>query len=453
MRNIAVLIVAFFIAGCSFRPDMPNVDTNFTSQYQSANINDNWWQEFKDEKLNMLVDEALKNNIDLKIAYINLEQASLALQNAKADFLPTIDATGDAKKAASIGDKNPNNSFSLNAVLNYEVDLWGRVRNSVASNKALLNASKFDYETSRLAIASSVAKSYFTLVSLKMQESIYLDTLKSYTDTMEYRKRQLDAGSITNMVYLQSVAQVQSAQINLQETRSSISSASNALAILCNKSNDEILHSIVTTEQALPTAPQIDAKISSDVLLRRPDVASAYENLKSSNALAGVARAAYFPTLSLTGLFGFSSNELDRLVTPTTSLWSLGGSLTQNLFNYNKTSNNVDIAKLTQDTKALNYEKAVKTALGETKVALDTRKNAVEILQYSNELLKSQTQIYDLADAQYNAGYVDHITLLDAQRTLLSTKLGNVNAKLNLNNAVVDVYKAFGGGFKVQPTE
>lgn len=459
MRNIAIFIIALFMAGCSFRPAMPETNTTFEYKYESSDINDYWWKEFNDERLNALVEDALKNNIDLKLAYINLQKAALTLKNSKADLFPTVGINAEASKARTSGetytrqDNIKYDSFSLNAVLNYEVDLWGRVRNSIASSDALLQASKYDYANSRLTIASNVAQAYFTLVSLRMQERVLEDTLASYIDTMNYRKKQLDAGSITQMVYLQSVASVQSAQISLTDVKNSIVSASNSLAILCAKSNDEILNQIVATSATLPDAPQVNAGISSDILLRRSDVASAYESLKSSNALIGVAKAAYFPTLSLTGIFGFSSSELDRLFVQNANVWSLAGSLAQTVFDYGKRRNNVEIAELTQSANALSYEKTIKTALGEVKVALEDRKNAMQVWQDTKRLLSSQDEIYRLAKAQYDAGYSDHLTFLDAQRNLLSTRLSAISAQLNLDNAAIEIYKVFGGGFKAEQTD
>lgn len=453
MRNFGILILMLFFAGCSFRPDMPKIDTNFQANDENFQIQDKWWHDYNDERLNALVEEALQKNSDLKIAYLNLEKAKLSLAISKADLLPSLDIKGDATRSRTSGETNTKqdnikyNSFSLNAVLSYEIDLWGRVRNSIASNQALLRASEYDLNTSRLSIAVSVIDSYFALIALKMQENVYIDTLKSYTDTMNYRKKQLEAGSITKSVYLQSQTLVQSAQIDLNKIRKSIVQASNALAILTNKTNDEILYSLIEVANALPYVPEIKANISSDILLRRSDVASAYERLLSSNALVGVARAAYFPTLSLTGIFGFSSDTLDSLFVQNANMWSIGGSMVQNIFDYSKRTNNVELAKLSQSINAINYEKTIKTALSEVRIALNDRKTAIEILEQTKDLLNSQQKIFELINAQYDAGYITHLELLDAKRNLLNARLNAISANLNLNNSVTQVYRAFGGGF------
>ncbi|WP_069636947.1 efflux transporter outer membrane subunit [Campylobacter pinnipediorum] len=445
MRNIIFFAIVLLFVGCSFKPEMIDVNSSFEYKSQTTNIRDKWWEEFNDNKLNSLVDDALKHNIDLKIAYLNLQKADINLNNAKSLFLPTASVTGSATRKGTEHLKT--DSFSLNAVLNYEVDLWGRVRNSVESNKALLNASIYDYNASRLSIVSNVVDNYFSLVALKMQENIYKNTLKSYIDTMNYRKKQLEAGAITKSVYIQSVTSVQNASINLNNIKNQIITLSNALSILVGRDNNEILYSLVNTNETLPKIPEIDVDISADILLKRSDVASAYEALRSSNALVGVAKAAYFPSISLSGIFGFSSAKIDNLFDKDAQFWSLGTSLTQNIFNLPQTKNRVKLSKIIESESALKYEKIIKIALGEVKTALINRRNLIEIFNQTKDLLDSQEKIYELVNSQYNEGYVDHLSLLDAQRNLLSTKLSLVNANLNLNKAIVQVFKAFGGGF------
>ncbi|WP_069633222.1 TolC family protein [Campylobacter pinnipediorum] len=446
MRNIIFFAIVLLFVGCSFKPEMIDVNSSFDYKSQTTNISDKWWEEFNDDKLNSLVNDALKHNIDLKIAYLNLQKADINLNNAKSLFLPTASVTGSATRRGTEHLKT--DSFSLNAVLNYEVDLWGRVKNSVESNKALLNASIYDYNASRLSIVSNVVDNYFSLVALKMQENIYKNTLKSYIDTMNYRKKQLEAGAITKSVYIQSVTSVQNASINLNNIKNQIITLSNALSILAGRDNNEILYSLVNTNETLPKIPEIDADISADILLKRSDVASAYEALRSSNALVGVAKAAYFPSISLSGIFGFSSDKINTLFDKDAQFWSLGTSLTQNIFNLPQTKNRVKLSKIIESESALKYEKIIKIALGEVKTALINRRNLIEIFNQTKDLLDSQEKIYELVNSQYDEGYVDHLSLLDAQINLLNTKLSLVNANLNLNKAVVQVFKAFGGGFK-----
>ena len=458
MRNKAfILITAAFLAGCSFRPDMPNVDTNFTSTYtfETSDIRDLWWKEFHDENLNALVESALEKNTNLRIAYLNLQKAKASLGIAEADLLPGVNLNVSYTKAKTSGEtytgqpQTRYRSSSINLGLNYEIDLWGRVRNSVLAANENLNASKFDYDSARLSLSSSVAKSYFALVSLNMQEAVLKETLKTYEDTLALRKTQLDLGGINEMTYLQSKAEVERAKTSLTSVLNSKSQALTSLAILTGKSNNEILKGAVASAQNLPSSPEIKAGISSDVLLRRSDVAKALADLKATNALVGVARAQYFPTLSLTGLFGFASDEFDRIFMGSASVWSLGANLTQKIFDFGRTKNNVRVAETNEQIAAITYEATVRSALGEVRDALISRQNAKLSLDQVKNLLQSQQKIYSLAKDQYDAGYIGHLELLDAERNLLQAKLQDVSVKLDEVDSAVEVYRALGGGFKV----
>ena len=458
MRNKAfILITAAFLAGCSFRPDMPNVDTNFTSTYtfETSDIRDLWWKEFHDENLNSLVESALEKNTNLRIAYLNLEKAKASLGVAEADLLPGVNLNVSYTKAKTSGEtytgqpQTRYRSSSINLGLNYEIDLWGRVRNSVLAANENLNASKFDYDSARLSLSSSVAKSYFALVSLNMQEAVLKETLKTYEDTLALRKTQLDLGGINEMTYLQSKAEVERAKTSLTSVLNSKSQALTSLAILTGKSNDEILKGAVASAQNLPSSPEIKAGISSDVLLRRSDVAKALADLKATNALVGVAKADYFPTISLTGLFGFTSIDFENIFVGNANTWNIGGSLAQKIFDYGRTKNNVRVAETNEQIAAITYEATVRSALGEVRDALISRQNAKLSLDQVKNLLQSQQKIYSLAKDQYNAGYIGHLELLDAERNLLQAKLQDVSAKLDEVDSAVEVYRALGGGFKV----
>ena len=155
MRKFYIFFAALFFAGCSFRPQMPTVDTSFESS--------------NDDRLNALIDAALAKNTDLRIAFLNLQKAKVSLGVAQSDLLPSLKLNTSVARGANGVDTNPKNSYGINLGLNYELDLWGRVRNSVEAAKALLNATEFDYNTARLSISSSVTKSYFALVALKMR--------------------------------------------------------------------------------------------------------------------------------------------------------------------------------------------------------------------------------------------------------------------------------------------
>lgn len=453
MNKVITILIAAIISGCSLRPDMIEIQQEYRYQMDVYSINESWWESFGDERLNALIQKSLKNNSDLLIALNNIEKARVSLRLDRIEYLPNISLQGEASKS----DKGYNNStveqFSLSAVLSYELDLWGRVRNKANASEAIYNATKFDYESARISLASSVANAYFLLISLREQEQILKDTLISYIQSVEYRAMQLASGEIDELVYAQTVATADEARAQLAGLQTQISQANSALAILVGGSLDEILYSDINTATRLPNLPQVPSGISSDILLKRADVASALERLKSSNYLVGVARTQWLPKISLTGIFGYSSADLDNLISVNKSIWSVGGSLIGPLLDFGRTYNSVEIANLEQNASFLAYDKAVKNAFSEIRTALDSRKNSMIKAQSTANLVASQQKVYDIAQSRYDAGYSSHLELLDSQRSLLSAKLSLTSANLEAANSVVAVFKAFGGGFEYESDE
>ena len=453
MNKIITILIAALISGCSLRPDMIEIQQEYRYQMDVYSINEKWWESFGDEKLNALIQKSLKNNSDLLIALNNIEKARVSLRLDRIEYLPNISLQGEASKS----DKGYNNptveQFSLSAVLSYELDLWGRVRNKANASEAIYNATKFDYESARISLASSVANSYFLLISLKEQEKILQDTLDSYIKSVEYRAVQLESGEIDELVYAQTVAAADGAKAQLAQLQIEISQANSALAILVGESLDEILYANVDTASNLPTLPDVPSGISSEILLKRADIASAIERLRSSNYLIGVARTQWLPQISITGMFGYTSNELDELISSNRSVWNIGGSLIAPLLDFGRVYNNVELANLEQNASFLAYDKAVKSAFGEIRTALDSRKNSIIKATSTANLVTSQQKVYDIAQSRYDAGYSSHLELLDSQRSLLSAKLSLSSANLEAVNSVVAVFKAFGGGFEYKPDD
>ena len=439
-------------SGCSFRPDMPEVQTNVQMRYEfeQYNLNDKWWQEFNDEKLNELILSALANNSDLLIALNNLERARIQMNLSKIEFLPNSTLSGASTKNKA--NANENNSHSLSGSASWEVDLWGRVRNSARAGIASFKASQYDYENAKLSIITSVANTYFTLVSLQNQEQILKDSLASYEETLSYRKAEYESGNVDELVYSQAKASVDDAKSQLVSLQDSLISTRTALALLAGKDTSFILNGdlIQTTPGDEISAPTIPSGLGADILERRPDVAAALKRLKAANAQIGVSIANFFPKISLTGVLGYASPEFDRLIVNEAKNWSYGGSLVMPLLDFGRTYQNTKIAYKDQNASLLNYDKTLKTALGEVHDALKLRQNASEKLKASRNLRDSWQKVFMLTKARFKEGYSTHLEYLDAQRGLLSARLSYAKARLGIANAVVEVYKALGGGFKLE---
>lgn len=458
-KNIFVFFGVIFLAGCSFKPNLPlQQEIDFNSSVSSVNIDDKWWEAFNAKSLNELVQSALSNNSDINLALNSIESSKMALGLKELEYLPNLNINGSAIRQNNYPispNSNSHGVYSIFSMLNYEIDLWGRVRNSVGAAKSAYKVSVYDYESARLSVASNVAYSYFLLLSLKAQEEILQDTLNSYIDSMKFRQNQLNAGFISEIVYYQAKSQVDSARSQLIEIKNLISQTNTALAILSGKNYEEILHKDVNLDTTLQEVVEnsgvsLPSGISSDILLKRPDVASSLERLKATNFLIGVRKAEYFPQISLTGMFGYKSKEFDRLFVNSANSWNIGASLVGPLIDFGRNSKRVELATLDQNASLIMYDKTLKNAFKEVRDALDKRENSLKKQDSLKELVKTQTNIYNIAKARFNEGYSDYLEFLDAQRYLLNAKLSLVKSSQDVLNSVVSVYKAFGGGFSLK---
>lgn len=451
------LMLAF--SGCNFRPKTPDIPTSveLNSTVADYDIKDAWWQDFDNSELNELIDSALKNNSDLLLAYNTLEQARVQLNLAKIDFMPNIGLQGDVartKTSSMLQTAAPSMKYNLASAAmsaSWEIDLWGRIRNSLRAAQASFEASEYDLANARLSIAANVANTYFTLLSLMDQEIVLKESLASYEATLQIRKDELESGYITEVVYYQAKASVDSAKSQLAMLQDSLISTRTALAILVGKDPAFIAKGELKLTNPDFKIPQVPDAISADILERRADIASALKRFKAANAQIGVARANYFPRLDLTGLLGFTSTDLKDLINSNARTWQVGGSLVMPLFDFGRTANQVKLAWLDQNASMLNYDKTLKNALGEVRDALDLRQNATIKLESAQNLVASNERVFDLSKLRYDNGYSSHLEYLDAQRMLLSARLELAKAKAGIATSVVEVYKALGGGFVATP--
>lgn len=440
---------------------MPDTGVEFSHDRDTYDISEQWWRDFKDERLNKLIDRALKQNANLVVAANNLEKAKLNLGIAKIGFLPNVNLQGSAGRTRTSGETNypdniKSNNFSLGAALSWEIDLWGRVANSVRANKASFKASKFDLENAKLSIAANTAKTYFALISINEQKNILSASLESYENSLQMRQKELEVGATSILAYEQTSIAVESARSRLAALKDQISQTKIALGILSGADVSEILSSPLNSASqkdemnSLQSVflPSVPSGISSDILLRRPDVASALERLKATNALVGVARASYLPSLSLTGLFGFASKDLNRLFKSNAATWNAGASVSMPLIDFGKTADRVDLAKLDVNSSFISYKNTLQSAFGEIAKALNSRQNAIENLNAAQKSMSSQSKIFAIYEARYEQGYASYADLLDAKRAHLNARLNLSTARLNSLTNAVEIYKVLGGGFK-----
>lgn len=461
MRNIyALSLSAFIFAGCSLSPELNIPTTQFPQTYRADSkaetgyVDGAWWSSYGDAKLSSLIEEALANNYDLQTSMANISLARATLSSSTSNRYPSLDVQGSSQRIRSSADTfsskahNTYNDFSLSAVLSYELDLWGKYKEAEVSSRASLIASYAAKDTVKISLAASVAESYFTLISLYEQLDITNETIKAREEGLKRNEAKYAHGAIAKTTLLSERAELNSAQITKDALEQSIALQQSALAVLVGKSPEAIASfSQDGLPRILPIDVKVPANLPSELLTKRPDIKQAEENLKAANANIGVARAAYFPSISLSGALGFESTQLSNLMKSQSVMNSFGGSLASPLFNMGKTSANVESAKANKELAEITYAKTVQQAFQEAYDALNKRHTLTQKLEHQLAYEKNIEQVYTLAKKQYENGYGDYLTLLDAKRNLLSAKLATSQTKQALLSSGVSLFKSLGGGW------
>ncbi|MCR6579190.1 TolC family protein [Campylobacter insulaenigrae] len=459
MRKILIIASCFFIAACSLKPNLKISDVNYTKSLdENISINKQWWKMFNDDNLNYLVEQALKNNNDLQIAYINLQKAYEALGISRSDLLPKLDgsASGARSKTSINAPSNKSkdfafgNDFKLGLNLSYEIDLWGKYRDNYGASKSKLQASEFDYESARLSLISNVTKTYFNIASLSEQVKILEESVQSYQKTYNLKLEHFKIGVISEYELSKFKAELDNSKILLTNAKIQKESNTKALKILTSNTIDDILYNSVNYTKIGRYDVNIPQGIGSEILLQRPDIQSALKILEEKNYLVGVARSAFLPNLSLTGLLGYESKDLDLLVKNGSGTWGVAGNFMMPIFHWGEIYNSVNIAKLSKDEAFLQYENTLKKAFGEIQLALFNRRSYYENEKNYENLFLAQSKIYEISNVRYENGVINLADYLQDQRNYLNAKLAYINSSYELANSIVDVIKAFGGGFNAK---
>ncbi|MBZ7939988.1 TolC family protein [Campylobacter molothri] len=453
--------LGLFISACSLSPNLNIAEANYTfanDKQNNNNIDQKWWKEFEDDHLNKLVSLALKNNSDLKIAYIHLKQASAQLGIDFSNLMPKFDASANALRSKTSinaptnksGQFNYGNDFKMGLNLSYEIDLWGKYRDSYRASKSSFEASQYDYEAARLSIISNTVQTYFNLVNAYENENILQQAYEAAQEIYRINNEKFSTGTTGEYELSQAKANLESISLQYNQAQLNKENYLKALKILTSNDLNDILYQDQDYQTFNLKEFDIPTGITSEILLQRPDISSSLEKLMQKNYLIGVARSAFLPSLSLTGLLGFESNDLDTLVKNGSKTWNIGGSFLMPIFHWGEINENINLAKLNKDEAFINYENTLKTAFGEIRYALISRKNIR--LQYDNALSSEQAykRIYEIAKERYDIGEMSLQDYLEARQNWLNSQINFNNTKYSYANSIIDVIKAFGGGFNQQ---
>jgi multidrug efflux system outer membrane protein len=413
---------------------------------------------FGDPALDRLVEEALASNQDLALATARVDEARALSDIADSQRMPTVDATFErdrfhfSERAPVPVPSNAVESNSYRAKLNvaYEVDLWGRLRSASKAARAELLASEADRETVRITLATEVVRAYFALVALDAQVEATRRSLALRAEGLDLQRVRIRAGLINEFALRQLEAEVAAARAQLPALEANRTAQELALAVLLGRSPRAIMEGAVERRggQGEPAAAVVPEGLPSDLLLRRPDVASAEQVLIANNARISEARAALFPRIGLTGYLGSESTALGDLFSGPAAIWSLGFALAQPIFQGGRLFAEVDAVKARERQAVARYQKTLQEAFREVRQALYTQVKARESFEAESARTVALEEALRLSRIRYENGLLSLLEVLDSERNLLQAELNRSDALRVQRAAVADLVKALGGGWQ-----
>jgi outer membrane protein, multidrug efflux system len=415
-----------------------------------------WFEVFRDERLQEMVRTALVKNYDVRDAVVRVEAARANLGITRADQFPTIDASaGVTSQRIAAGGAFPLpqgvdqtrtiGSVSLN-LLSFELDVWGRLRRATEAARADLLASEENRKAVITTLVSDVAGSYFDLLALDMELAIAKRTLATRQESLNLISIREKSGLATVVELRQGEQLVYGAAQAIPTAERLIEQTENQISLLLGGSPDTLSRGRSLTEQEQP--PSVPSGLPSSLLERRPDIRAAEQNLIAANAFIGVAKAAYFPRISLTGFLGFQSDSLANLFSGPGRVWQFAPQVTQPIFNAGRLKSNVRLAEAQQQIALINYERTIQTAFREVSDALVAHQKVREVRAQQEQLVATLQDRSRLSYMRYRGGVDTLLSALDADRDLFEAELVLARTRRDELVALVQLYRALGGGWQ-----
>lgn len=456
MRNRLFSVLATLVlSACSIGPDYvrPTVETPpaWTVDYAAASLADAaWWRQFGDQALDRLIESALQGNLDLQLAAARVDQYLGQLQTTRADFFPQVGAAGsalrtdDTETGLSPGGSGTYNYYQGTLNATWEIDLWGRIRRASEAARAELLASEAGRRAVLLSLTANTASAYIALRGLDRQLEIARDTEKVYAESLRIFRLRRQHGTISQLEVSQVESQYEVARQAIPRYEAAVARQEHLLAVLLGRNPGAITRGKSIDELIVPGIP---AGLPSELLERRPDIMQAEQALIAANARIGVARALYFPRLSLTGAFGTASIHSDRLFEGPAEVWQLSGEVLAPIFTFGAIEGQVKAAEAVQRQTLFAYRQTILNAFRETEDALvGTAKGREQLASQTRQVAALGTYA-ELARRQYEAGKTGYLQVLDADRALFDGQLSRVQTQATTLISLVDVYRAMGGGW------
>lgn len=465
---ITVVLAALLFTGCTVGPNYhrPAIQTptafrapaQTTTQDPASLADLKWWEIFKDEKLQELERTALVQNYDLRDAVARVEAARANLGITRSNQFPNLAASADVSTIRfsrngqtalpAVFVPNQNRTFggaTLN-LLSFELDIWGRLRRATEAARANLLGAEENRKAVMTTLVSDVASAYFSLRELDYQLDISQRTLTTRRASLELIKNRQAGGVATLLDLRQSEQLVYTATETIPTLQQEIEQTENRISLLLGKNPGEVVRGQSLTEQDMP--PEVPPGLPSALMERRPDIRAAEQNLIAANAEIGVAKAAYFPQISLTGFLGGQGTQLSSLFSGPSGVWNFTPQVTQPIFTAGRLKSNVRLQEAFRDSALIQYEKAIQTAFTEVSNSLIAHQRVRESRVQQELLVAALQDRTRLAYVRYRGGVDTLLNALDADRDLFQAELTLSQIRLNELNSVVQLYKTLGGGWQ-----
>jgi multidrug efflux system outer membrane protein len=450
----------FILLGCTVGPNYrrPTVETppswRFEEKEARSAVNIAWWEQFGDPVLNGLIQDALRENKEVRIAAARVEEFMGRYGATRAALFPQLTAgasagrsrVSDRTAAPTTGMQNPADNYLAFLNANWEIDLWGKLRRATEAGRANVLATQEARRAVVLTLVASVANAYVNLRELETEVEIARRTMKSREESYRLFQLRFDGGVISEVELYQVKSEYEQALATVPLLEKLVAQQENALNVLLGRNPGPIPAGRAMNELLLPGVP---VGLPSDLLANRPDIRRAEQDLIAANARIGVARAYYFPSISLTALFGYASTDLSNLFSGPARTWSWAAPLTAPIFTAGAIRGQVEAAEAVKREFLIQYEQSIQAAFREVEDALIDQRRSRERLEVQTRQIDTLRNYARMARLRFETGHTSYLEVLDAERSLFNAELAQAQTKGALFQALVNLYKAMGGGWVV----
>jgi multidrug efflux system outer membrane protein len=472
LRAVLSLTVLAALAACSVGPDYKRPDVDLPQSWSAApagalkaggpETNSQWWKIFADPTLDKLIEEAFAKNTDIAVAAARVAEAEAELGFTRSDQFPSVTGTAGRERSRSsersgqFQDGMPltttNNRAGLN--VSYQIDFWGKYRRATEAARAELLATQAARDTVQISLAAQVAQGYYGLLALDAQVDAAKRAVDRGRESLDLQKKRYEGGLISEFDLRQREGEVEGVAAQLPPLERQQSAQERALAVLLGRSPREVIDVQIPRvgQRAVATSLPIAAPagLPSDLLLGRPDLREAEQRLVAANARIGQARAAYFPSISLTGSLGSESASLSDLFSGPARTWRFAGDLTQAIWGAGRLVYQTEAAEARQQQALAQYRNSIANAFREVQDAIVAQVKAREVFDAETRRVTALSKSYELAKLRYANGMSSQLDVIDNERGLLSAEQNRIEAERGLRAAIADLYRALGTGVPVK---